>query len=112
MMKLKMQATKDSTESAMALKKEEQKLVMEHDKIISEIHLSRKKRLAEIESSKMERIIECLGKDTLVAMARSGNDCQIKMLQGLGLKGYLLTDGESPVNLFNAANQMVGMQQK
>jgi len=70
MMKLKMQATKDSTESAMALKKEEQKLVMEHDKIISEIHLSRKKRLAEIESSKMERIIECLGKDTLVAMAR------------------------------------------
>jgi major vault protein len=70
MMKLKMQATKDASESAMALKREEQKLAMEHDKIISEIHLSRKKRLAEIESSKMERIIECLGKDTLVAMAR------------------------------------------
>ena len=34
------------------------------------------------------------------------------MLEGLGLKGYLLTDGESPVNLFNAANQMVGAQPK
>lgn len=43
---------------------------MDHDKIISEIQLSRKKRLAEIESSKMEKIIQVLGQDTLVAMAR------------------------------------------
>jgi major vault protein len=32
---------------------------------------------------------------------------QMELLQGLGLKGYLLTDGKSPVNLFNAAEGMV-----
>lgn len=31
----------------------------------------------------------------------------MELLQGLGLKGYLLTDGKSPVNLFNAAEGMV-----
>jgi len=33
---------------------------------------------------------------------------QARLLKGLGLKGYLLTDGNSPVNLFNAARGMVG----
>lgn len=30
------------------------------------------------------------------------------MLEGLGLKGYMLTDGASPVNLFNAASNLLG----
>ena len=27
-----------------------------------------------------------------------------KLLSGLGLKGYLVTDGKNPINLFNTAN--------
>ena len=27
-----------------------------------------------------------------------------KLLQGLGLKGYLVSDGKNPINLFNTAN--------
>ena len=34
-------------------------------------------------------------------------ESKVAMLEGLGLKGYLLTDGKSPINLFNAANGMV-----
>jgi len=34
-------------------------------------------------------------------------DTQVKLLEGLGLKGYLMTDGKTPINLFNAADQLV-----
>ncbi len=30
------------------------------------------------------------------------------MLKGLGLKGFLVTDGKNPINLFNTANGMMG----
>ena len=33
---------------------------------------------------------------------------QAKLLGGLGLKGYLVTDGKSPINLFNTAQGMIG----
>jgi len=32
----------------------------------------------------------------------------VKMLQALGLKSTLITDGSSPVNLFNTANGLIG----
>jgi hypothetical protein len=32
---------------------------------------------------------------------------QSKMLKSLGLKGYLMTDGRSPVNLFDTAHGLV-----
>jgi len=31
-----------------------------------------------------------------------------KLLNGLGLKGFLITDGKNPINLFNTANGLVG----
>jgi len=30
-----------------------------------------------------------------------------KLLKGLGLSGYLVTDGKNPINLFNTAQGMV-----
>ena len=33
---------------------------------------------------------------------------KVDLLKALGLKGYLLTDGKSPVNLFDAANGLIG----
>ena len=47
------------------------------------------------------------GRETIAAMARAGPEMQAKLLQGLGLKGFLLTDGKNPINLFNAAQGMV-----
>jgi major vault protein len=41
-------------------------------------------------------------------MARAGPETQAKLLQGLGLKGFVITDGKNPVNLFNTANGMLG----
>jgi major vault protein len=33
---------------------------------------------------------------------------KVKLLESLGLKGYLVTDGKSPINLFNTANGLIG----
>ena len=33
---------------------------------------------------------------------------QVKMLQALGMKSTLITDGKSPINLFTTANGLVG----
>jgi hypothetical protein len=33
---------------------------------------------------------------------------QLKMLQSLGLKSTLITDGSSPINLFNTAQGLIG----
>ena len=30
-----------------------------------------------------------------------------KLLKGLGLKGYLVSDGKNPINLFNTANGLL-----
>jgi len=35
-------------------------------------------------------------------------DWQVKMLQALGMKSTLITDGNSPINLFTTANGLVG----
>lgn len=41
-------------------------------------------------------------------MARAGPETKAKLLGGLGLKGFLVTDGKNPINLFNTANGFVG----
>ena len=33
---------------------------------------------------------------------------QVKLLQSLGLKSTLITDGTSPINLFNTAHGLIG----
>lgn len=60
--------------------------------------------MAEIETKKFKELIQAIGKDTIVAMARAGPETRAKMLSGLGLKGFLISDGKNPINLFNTAN--------
>jgi len=60
-----------------------------------------------IESSKFKEIMEALDPKTLAELARAGPELQAKLLQGLGLTGYILTDGNNPINLFGLANNLV-----
>merc|ERR1712007_270313 len=77
---------------------------LEHRDVMSGLRVHKQQNLTDIEAQKFEAIMGSLGQDTLVALARSGMESQLKMLEGLGLKGYLLTDGQTPINLFNAAD--------
>jgi len=49
-----------------------------------------------------------MGPETLKSIASAGPDLQLKLLQGLGLKSFLITDGNSPINLFNTAKGLIG----
>jgi len=71
---------------------------LDHLKTMSELRINKQTSLTEIEVNKFEKIMATLGKETLLALAQSGMESQVKMLEGLGLKGYLLTDGQTPIN--------------
>ena len=64
--------------------------------------------MTEIEVSKFQKMVDAIGKDTLVSISKAGPEMKAKMLKGLGLKGFLVTDGKNPINLFNTANGMLG----
>ncbi len=73
-------------------KREEQRI---HIKEVTEKNL--------IESEKFKNIITSIGPETLVEISRAGPELQSKLLQGLNLKGYIVTDGNNPINLFKVA---------
>lgn len=68
--------------------------------------------MARIEIDKFKTIIDAIGKETLVAISKAGPEMKAKMLKGLNLKGFLVTDGKNPINLFNTANGMLGEMPK
>ena len=72
------------------------------------LEIKKAKEMAEIEASKFKNLVSAIGKETIVSMARAGPETQAKLLQGLGLKGFLVSDGKNPINLFNTANGIIG----
>ena len=81
---------------------------VEHQRQVDDLDISKARELASIESSKFKAVVKSIGADTIQAMAQAGPEMQAKLLQGLGLQGYMITDGSSPINLFNTANGLIG----
>jgi len=88
------------------IEKLEHELKMEHEKGINESEIAKKKLISEIETQKFNKIIEAIGKETLVEISQAGPESQVKLLESLGLNGFIMTDGNSPINLFNFANNI------
>lgn len=65
-------------------------------------------KMSQIEVNKFAEMVRAVGTDTLKAMAIAGPEMQVKLLQSLGLKSTLITDGSSPINLFDTANGLIG----
>jgi len=81
---------------------------IEHTKALAELEISRSRELAEIEAEKFKNIIDAIGADTITSIARAGPEMQAKLLSGLGLQSFMITDGKSPINLFGTANGLIG----
>lgn len=64
-----------------------------------------------IDIDKFQNIMESIGPETLVEIAKAGPELQAKLLQGLNLSGYILTDGNNPINLFNVAQNLTNQNQ-
>ncbi|XP_008293156.1 major vault protein isoform X1 [Stegastes partitus] len=106
--KLKAEAQRIEAEAELQrlMKAREQEL--NYKKEIDRLEVEKQERLAQIESQRFSQLMESLGSDTLKEIARAGPELQLKMLQALGLKSTLITDGSSPINLFTTANGLLG----
>jgi len=89
------------TSGALEQKKASQDASLAHQKALDDLEIAKAKDLAEIEAEKFKAIVDVLGAKTLEAIAQAGPDMQAKLLSGLGLKSFMLTDSNSPLNIFN-----------
>lgn len=74
----------------------------------NELELNKARDMADIETSKFKSQVDAIGANTIQAIATAGPEMQVRLLSSLGLKSTLITDGNSPINLFNTANGMIG----
>jgi major vault protein len=88
--------------------KARQEAEIAHQKALNSLEISRAKDLAAIEASKFKNIVTAIGADTLREIAEAGPQMQQQLLKALGLKSFMITDGNSPINLFNSAGGLIG----
>ena len=106
--RLKAEALKIETESELermqSAREAEIRFALESNKL----EVDKAEKMAKIETDKFNQMVTALGTETIRAMASGPQDQQVKMLQSLGLKSTLITDGRTPINLLNTANGLLG----
>jgi len=105
---LSAEASKIKSEAELEQLKAKQIAEIEHQKALNSLQVAKAKELAMIEAKKFGDVVSAIGADTIKSMAEAGPAMQAKLLQGLGLKSFLITDGNSPINLFNTASGLIG----
>jgi major vault protein len=108
---LKAEATKIKAFADLEQLKKKQVQEIEHKKAMAELEVNKARELAAIESKKFEEIVDAIGAETIKKIAQAGPEMQAKLLQGLGLKSLMITDGSSPINLFNTASGLIAQHQ-
>ena len=106
--KLNAEATKIKSEAELRQLKMKQESQVTHTKQMNELEINKASQLSQIEAKKFKDIVDSIGPDTIRAMAEAGPAMQAKLLNSLGLKSFMITDGNSPINLFSTANGLIG----
>jgi len=106
--RLKAQAMKIESESELERLGQAREAEIKFVKEQNEIDINKEKEFTAISVQKFKNMVDAIGSDTIRAIAVSGPEMQVKLLQGLGLKSTLITDGSSPINLFNTAAGLLG----
>ncbi|KAL6102367.1 mvp [Pungitius sinensis] len=106
--KLKAEAQSIEAEAELQRLAKAREQELSYKRQMDSLDVDKQKNLAHIESQRFSQLVESLGSDTLKEIARAGPELQVKMLQALGLKSTLITDGSSPINLFTTANGLLG----
>ncbi|GET88255.1 major vault protein-like protein [Leishmania tarentolae] len=81
-------------------------LDLAHRQSMNNLAIDKIRKLSDIEATKYEKIMASLGKETLVAIASAGPKLKAQLLGELGLQGFLVTDGKTPINILNLADKM------
>lgn len=106
--KLKAEAQKIEAEGELDRLSKAREQELNYKSAMDHLEVEKQQKLAEIESNRFKKLVDSIGADTLQEMARAGPELQVKLLQSLGLKSTLITDGSSPINLFSTANGLLG----
>lgn len=80
---------------------------LRHRAALDGLEVEKLGKLAEVEKEKFAAMVGAIGSDTLAAIADAGPELQAKLLNGLGLESFLITDGKSPINLFRTAEGLI-----
>ena len=106
--RLKAQATKIEADSELERLTQARNAELEYSKEQAELDIGKSKRITDIEVNKFKNMVDAIGAPTLQAIATAGPDLQVRMLQALGLKSTLITNGTNPINLFDTAQGLIG----
>uniref|UniRef100_A0A8C7V2Z4 Major vault protein n=1 Tax=Oncorhynchus mykiss TaxID=8022 RepID=A0A8C7V2Z4_ONCMY len=106
--KLKAEAQRIEAEGELDRLSKAREQELNYKSAMDRLEVEKQQKLAEIESNRFKKLVDSIGADTLKEMARAGPELQVKLLQSLGLKSTLITDGSSPINLFSTANGLLG----
>eukprot|EP00049_Salpingoeca_infusionum_P009986 m.169685 g.169685 ORF g.169685 m.169685 type:complete len:858 (+) comp14504_c0_seq1:497-3070(+) len=106
--KLKAEALQIESESELMRVKEARDAELAFIAKRDELEIAKRKQMMELEVEKYQAMVGAVGPETIVAMARAGPDSQVKLLQSLGLKSTIITDGKTPLNLLNTAAGLIG----
>ncbi|XP_030592349.1 major vault protein isoform X1 [Archocentrus centrarchus] len=106
--KLKAEAQRIEAEAELLRLAKAREQELNYKKEMDHLEVEKQQQLSEIESQRFKQMMESLGSETLKEIARAGPEMQVKLLQSLGLKSTLITDGSSPINLFTTANGLLG----
>lgn len=102
------EASQIEADADLDIMRSKQEVNIEHRRKLTELEIAKSEELSAIEAQKFKSIVDAIGADTILSIAQAGPEMQAKLLEGLGLKSFLITDGSSPINLFNTAQGLVG----
>jgi major vault protein len=70
--------------------------------------LDKRRAVAEIDGKHYQAMVNALGHETIQRIAQvDGPEAKAALLKALGMKTMLITDGKSPLNLWNTAHDLL-----
>jgi major vault protein len=105
--RLKAKATEVESQTDLQLTMMRQQEEILHAQALVNLEIEKAKEQARTESAKFGKIVTSIGPQTIKAIAQAGPELQVKLLQSLGLQGYMVTNSSSPINLFGTAQGFV-----
>lgn len=109
--KLRAEAAEIEHNAQLATQEALRRQELDYARNMNRLEIHKEREMTNIEVKKFKDMISTIGADVLAAIATAGPANQVNMLKALGLESVLITDGNSPVNLFNTASGLVGQNQ-
>ncbi len=106
--RLKAQANRIEADAELARLKLAREAEIKFVREQNELEINKKSEMSRIETDRFKLQVESIGSDTIQAIATSGPDTQVKLLQALGLQSMLVTDGNTPINLMGFGQGLLG----